>query len=325
MSIYYKHRLRFAVRVFEGSFLAACITILLGLTIAGFFDRYSWLCDLVVHFRVQYAVALLVCALLSGFLRSYRIMTAAWIGLLVNLAVLIVPYWGISRPDTSGGKRLRVMMINVNTANRLYKTTRTAIRSRAPDILVVEEIDTTWLEQLSLLKKTYPYSCVKTREDNFGIGVFSTLPLVEKEIVYTTNSGVPCVRAAVKFRGDVITVIGVHSLPPTSRDYWLQRNKQLEELAGWCAAVDGPLLVTGDLNTTPWSHAFRKLLRASGLNDSACNWCYQPTWPVWNWPMRIPIDHVLCSEEIHLIERTAGPDIGSDHLPVSVEFVVHTQ
>jgi endonuclease/exonuclease/phosphatase (EEP) superfamily protein YafD len=322
MSMYYKHRARFVFRVLTGSLLAACIIILLAVTIAGFFDRFSWLCDLVVHFRVQYAAALFICALLSGFLRSNRIMTAAWIGLLVNLVILLITYWGRTGSDSLPGERLRLTMINVNTANRLYVTVRTAIRAIDPDILVVEEIDKTWLQELEPLKNTYPYSCVKTRPDNFGIGVFSKLPLVENEIVYTANSGVPWVRAAIIADGRKVTILGMHTLPPGTHDYWLQRNEQLTELAAWCSTNTGPLLVAGDLNTTPWSYSFRKLVRDSGLTDSACGWRYQPTWPVWEWLLRIPVDHVLNSADIQVLERTTGPDIGSDHLPVSVEFVV---
>jgi endonuclease/exonuclease/phosphatase (EEP) superfamily protein YafD len=36
--------------------------------------------------------------------------------------------------------------------------------------------------------------------------------------------------------------------------------------------------------------------------------------------MRIPIDHVLHTPDIRVYERKNGPRVGSDHLPVMVEF-----
>ena len=323
MAEYYKHRTQYVFRVCAGILLAVCVAILLGLTIAGFFDRFNWLCDLVVHFRVQYAVAFFICTILSGILHSYRIMTIAWIGLLINLGVLVATYWGFpAAPDTTS-KRMRVLVVNVNTENRLYEATLTAIRSQYPDVIVVEEINDEWLKQFKKLEKEYRYSCVKSRSDNFGIGVYSKIRLIENDVVYIGDSLVPCVRVAVKYGGQIITIYGIHSLPPGSHDYWLRRNKQLAGIAEWCGTNTGPRLVVGDFSTTPWSHAFRTLVRDSGLTDSACGWHYQPTWPVGSWIMKMPIDHVLASDQVQVLERTVGPDMGSDHLPVYVEFIVN--
>ncbi len=35
-------------------------------------------------------------------------------------------------------------------------------------------------------------------------------------------------------------------------------------------------------------------------------------------PARIPIDHVMASDGLQVLDRTVGPDIGSDHRPVTV-------
>jgi endonuclease/exonuclease/phosphatase (EEP) superfamily protein YafD len=323
MSTYYKHRARFVFRVCAGCTLAAAATVLIILTCAGFFDRFSWLCDLAVHFRVQYAVALFICAILSGFLRSNRVMIFAWIGLLVNMFVLLTVYWGQAGSDNPDSTHVQVMVLNVNTGNRLYKTVRTAVQVVDPDIFIVEEIDDAWLQELEQLKNKYPYSCVEPRRDNFGIGLFSSYPFVNKKITYIGSAGVPSVHAAVMVDGKKLSVLGTHTVPPGARDLWLYRNEQLDAIASWCVTNTGPLVVAGDLNTTPWSYAFRKLKREAGLSDSAACWRYQPTWPVQTWFMRIPIDHVLCSDGITILRRTVGPDIGSDHLPVCVEFVVN--
>ena len=82
-----------------------------------------------------------------------------------------------------------------------------------------------------------------------------------------------------------------------------------------------PRVVLGDCNATRWTQAFREMLAASGLVDTADGAGWQPTWPV-SLPalLRIPIDHVLVEPTLQVRRRWIGPETGSDHLPVYVEF-----
>ena len=85
---------------------------------------------------------------------------------------------------------------------------------------------------------------------------------------------------------------------------------------------DGPrTILAGDLNCTPWSYWFRRLLRESQLSNSAHGRGLNITWT----PLRIavcglPIDHVLVGSEIRVSRRFVGPYLGSDHRPVVVDF-----
>jgi endonuclease/exonuclease/phosphatase (EEP) superfamily protein YafD len=116
-------------------------------------------------------------------------------------------------------------------------------------------------------------------------------------------------------------VLAVHPPPPRHRDWWKLRNRQLEEIANLVRSHSGTWLVLGDLNTTPWAPSFRRLVRASGLVNSALGHGLDPTWPArWPWPLRIPIDHCLHSPALTTINRRVGPAIGSDHLPLIVDI-----
>ena len=46
----------------------------------------------------------------------------------------------------------------------------------------------------------------------------------------------------------------------------------------------------------------------------------QPTWPAGNPLLITPIDHFLISKNLTVIHRYTGPDIGSDHYPVTMEI-----
>jgi hypothetical protein len=78
--------------------------------------------------------------------------------------------------------------------------------------------------------------------------------------------------------------------------------------------IDGPLVLAGDLNTSPWSNAFRKLRATTGLAPASI---LMPTWPAW--PLALPqvaLDHILVSGELAVAAAGTGPAVGSDHLPV---------
>jgi endonuclease/exonuclease/phosphatase (EEP) superfamily protein YafD len=82
----------------------------------------------------------------------------------------------------------------------------------------------------------------------------------------------------------------------------------------------GALVLLGDLNTTSWSPHFRDLINTAGLKDSRAGFGIQPTWPAGTPPLWIPLDHCLVSPEIKVHDRRVGPNVGSDHFPVIVEF-----
>jgi len=80
-------------------------------------------------------------------------------------------------------------------------------------------------------------------------------------------------------------------------------------------------ILVGDLNATPWSAAFMRLLVQAKLYDSAVATGYQRSWPSSTLPLGIPIDHVLLSAQFEVKQRTIGPAIGSDHRPVVVDLL----
>ena len=84
--------------------------------------------------------------------------------------------------------------------------------------------------------------------------------------------------------------------------------------------LDAPVLLLGDLNATPWSHPFKRLLQETGLIDGSRGMGYQPTWPAGVLPLLIPIDHCLHSQELRVVHKEVGPMVGSDHYPVIVDF-----
>jgi endonuclease/exonuclease/phosphatase (EEP) superfamily protein YafD len=109
-----------------------------------------------------------------------------------------------------------------------------------------------------------------------------------------------------------LTIIGTRLNHPMG-DPW-QHQAEVEALATFAGRIGGSLVVTGDLNTTPWSNAFRLLKSAADLSPASP---LMPSWPAW--PVALPqiaADHIFVSSDLGVAAAGTGPAIGSDHLPV---------
>ena len=96
--------------------------------------------------------------------------------------------------------------------------------------------------------------------------------------------------------------------------------KHLGAVADSLAKLEGPVILLGDFNTTPWSPAYRKLVADTELGSASGGRI--ATWPVWMAPLRVPIDHILVRGPVTVLEAERGPDLGSDHFPVLVTLCV---
>jgi endonuclease/exonuclease/phosphatase (EEP) superfamily protein YafD len=287
-------------------------------TVGGSLARLWWGLELMCHFRVQYMAALAVAAALLALASARRhagaaALLATWNGVLI--APLYFP--PDVPPGLSGGVPWRLAVANVFSGNPTPDRVLEFLRAEQPDVAVIPELTPAWERRLEGIEDLFPYLRVESREGNFGIGLYSRVPIESAEIVSVAGGNIAVV-ARLRKEGQPLTVIGAHTYPPGgSRTE--TRDRQLRQLAERAADVEGPCVIIGDLNTTSWSPGFQECLRISSLRDSRRGFGVQPTWPAGRGVLRIPIDHCLVSEGIVVKDWRVGPDVGSDHLPVVVE------
>jgi len=292
------------------------------LTASAFLGRRHWLLELTTHWRVQYAVGLALLALVGVLARKLKAALVFGAFALVNVVVL-APYFIPGRPEVpASASQLRVMLLNVSTENVRYEAVLKEVLRFNPDVLVLEEVNGLWLRKLSSLEAVYPWRVCAARDDNFGIAFFSRLPLKSGQTLYVGEAGVPSVQGIVTVAGKEVLVIGSHPLPPANPENARLRNEQLEAVARHLSTATGPKVLLGDLNLTPWSPYFSRLLRASGLKDTGRGHGLQPTWPARLVPLWIPIDHCLVSAELGVANRRTGKYIGADHYPLVVDLAL---
>ncbi|NOX99357.1 MAG: hypothetical protein GXP30_06455 [Verrucomicrobia bacterium] len=289
-------------------------------TVFGFLSRFSWFMDLFAHFRVQYFFSLALLGIIFVMFRQRKVAAIFFAFACLNLAVILPFYFNDQNQVIESEPVLRAMLLNVNTRHGDPIRVKQSIKEIDPDFLVLEEISAKWVDDLKWLEIDYPHSVVQPREDNFGIALFSKFPLVESKIV-RIGGEVPSILATVDTAGGLFRVVATHPLPPAGPSYSRRRNEQLKQLPDYINSSQA-LILLGDLNVTPWSYHFKKLLKQTGLIDSSKGRGVQPTWPNFFPPLQIPLDHCLHSSKILVTNREIGADVGSDHYPVIVDFVI---
>jgi len=188
--------------------------------------------------------------------------------------------------------------------------------------MVLEEVNDWWAIKLKDIKKRFIHSIGEIRDDNFGIMLLSKYPLKNGNVIRLGKANLPSVYSQIILDDGKVSILGTHPPPPISKSFTNARNDQILKITPFVNKTEGPFLLLGDLNTTPWSPYFKKIYKNTRLNDSSRGRGFKPTWPAGNVVFFIPIDHVFYSDEIEIKNKIVGPHVGSDHYPLIIDFVL---
>lgn len=109
-------------------------------------------------------------------------------------------------------------------------------------------------------------------------------------------------------------IVATHAMTPVS-PMGMQTRNALLDAAGQAATESESFILMGDFNLTPWTPTFRKL-----PGNRAGDPRFSRTWPVAFGPFGIPIDHIMFSDDLELVETRVLEPVGSDHYPVLARF-----
>jgi endonuclease/exonuclease/phosphatase (EEP) superfamily protein YafD len=284
-----------------------------------YFGKYDWRIDLFSHLRWHYA--LMACILLPILLIRRRIRFAALLAAYIiwNANILLYPVaslaampgWSTVQP----GRHLRLANFNVLCSNASYDPTVNWLRKVEPDLAVLTEFTSPLQEAMESLA-TLPHHTGSPDPEGNGIAIYSRYKILRSETLYLGQAHRMLLTAVIDVDGREVTLFAVHPFPPTSQFAAHERDAYLSELGRTVRRTQGPVIVAGDMNATPWSHAFQELLSASLTLPH-----FTPTWQAGWGRLGIPIDHVL-GRGVRITELRAGPLLGSDHLPVLAEIVI---
>ena len=305
------------------------VGLLLGLAGSwlGLLGGWHWMLDLGSHFRWQYVVACLLALAWAGWRKRRWLLAAALVSLGLNLWLMVRPEWQAPPGQPVPGFHVRVISFNVLTSNRNHAGVLQWLQAADADVIFLMEVDRGWAKALQPLLRTHPHHLILPKSDNFGLALFSRLPLAGLRKLGSDVLGagphsdsdlcMDSVEARLKLGGRELLILGTHPVPPMGREYAAARDRQLLALSQHTAQAGLPVLVVGDLNATPWSHGFRQLAVKAPLLPAPGAW--KPTWRAGSL-FAIPIDHALCTPPLLFQSRNIGPDLGSDHRPQVMEL-----
>ena len=343
----------FIAGVFKLAFLAAAAALSLGAVLA-VFGFVSPLLDALNHLQPLWFFGTLACLLLTGVVfraqRSRALTMALTATGFLASGIIVMPEFTsafLARPHTpADATSYRLMTFNVFGQNYDTQAVVALVRDEDPDIIAFNEYFPEQRVPLHpILVEDYPYFAICAGvSKRANVAIYARLP-------FETNNADPCAwdadnrtgYLAARFGSDAtdgFTVVATQldwpvQVSPLARPGTLdqklvamtaRQQGEFAHLSDGLSTLDGPLLLVGDLNSTPWSYTLRRFARANGLTRDARSLSTFPLkWHFDRWrsmPAFLPLDHVMSRGGAEVTAVHTGPGSGSDHLPVIADFFI---
>ena len=300
--------------------VAVTLTVILVImTLFGFLGAWWWFFDLFANLRLHLAVGLLLLTLVLAMVRSWRALTAAAIGVMLNVLVvapvLVSTQFGTPASVDAGAETLDVTFFNTKfRADR--EETIAQLASRRDDVVVLSLALGSWVEDLEASQLDLHVRTGHETDPDFELELVTLTRDPDAEVIVhhlTDDARDAMVEIVVEHGGGPIHVLAAHPVSPATRERAARRDAMLAWIAEQARDREGPVVVMGDLNATRWSAPLRRLAREAELIDSRVGHGLQPSWPAELGPFGLTIDHVLHSEDLTTLERHRTTIAGSDH------------
>jgi endonuclease/exonuclease/phosphatase (EEP) superfamily protein YafD len=281
-----------------------------------------WVSDLAVHFRLQYVlVALAACLILAvtghGYWATLSFLIAA-VQALICAPLVNAPAVPTAPSAAASVAAFRVAALNVWYRNRHFQRVSDFAARESPDVILLAEVTAECEAALSALTEEYAHRFSTRGNRGTGLLLLSRWPM-QAAVLPDFSEVEPAIAATLVIKERRVQLLSVHTSWPIGRQCTVERDRQLAMVGAYARAQEGPLIVLGDLNISPFSRVFQELLSGSHLSSAAQGFGWQPTWPVFLPPAGIQIDHALVSAGVAVMSFRRGAPVGSDHLPILVD------
>jgi len=293
--------------------------------------------DLFNHLQLLLIGGTLLSAIIAVLLMPRLWKLLALLGFAASAWTFVPEYLSTLTPrqPVSGTTTLKLMTHNVFGLNHDMKRVAAVIAAEDPDIVALQEYFPEQAALGGLLKARYPYAVRCQGGKRANLGLYSKVPF-DREM---SEADCPASAQAGQRTAHIIAGFtlsdGTHFSVMTTHMDWpfpIERQRaEFEAAEATIRATDGPLLVVGDFNSTPWSYVMKSFEAATGLRRETRNLVTYPV--LFTVPNRLvkggllhtlpflPLDQVfergIDVTDLHRAEAT-----GSDHLPVVFSFSV---
>ncbi len=240
--------------------------------------------------------------------------TSAAAGLVGGLLpwVFVLGYAAPAPQEEPRGPAVRTMIVNGHVGEADPAAVVQAVRDHAVDLLVVTELSGLLAHELTaqgLDAQLRPRWVQVPDQAQAGIGLWSRYDVGAVEEV--AGTAWPALRTRVETGRGAVTLVAGHAVPPLPD---VARWRADLRALGDAARVQGPVVLLGNLNATPWHPEFRRLA-GDGLDDAAdaAGRGLRSTWPSGSPVPLLPLDHALVGGGVGAEEVETIPLGGTDH------------
>jgi endonuclease/exonuclease/phosphatase (EEP) superfamily protein YafD len=287
-----------------------------------------WIGELLANLPVQHALAFAILLVAGTGLRSGRMVGAAAAGLVVNLAIVlpVVTALATNEPAPPAEDASSLQLTFHNTKYRVRRTdVRSYLGQRADDVVVLSLVSGLWATEIE------DGALGLEPRAGSGTGFGNDLEMIllvrdpEARVVVHRPTDDPrdaIFQVTLDLDGIPVHVLASHPVSPLTPTRAGQRDRALERLSLLARDLDGPVVIIGDLNATPWSPRLQALLYDAALVDSQLGHGLQPSYPADRGIFGLAIDQVLHTRELTTLDRELGPAFGSDHRMVHARLTL---
>lgn len=281
----------------------------------------NWMLELTVYFFPIYAWWSFACAAAcfwGGARKSAGL--CAVIGAII--VAHFVPLHSPAHATSMHEANLRLLDANVYEKNWRREAFPKFARKADADIVLMQEVDDDWHDRMLALGDVYPFAMHNARwpGDKMDLGQYGKVAPIATR--YADELDLPATVTTHRVNGVDVKVMNLHTRSPYTRRRAAQHRMEFETLISWIQNTPGAIVLAGDLNSVPWSPLFRKLLRETRLRPARDGFGITGTWPSFGGFLRMPLDHILVSPEVEVVDFKVGPPVGSDHRPLLVALYI---
>ena len=297
-------------------FFRAVISIAAAFT--GFLVLFSFLApwlpmaDSVAHFRFHLTVLMLLTAILLAGVRYWRFAGIAGLISVAGIAGMAPAFPASTTAFVGETPPIVAIQLNLSFRNIAPEAVAAFIRQEHADVVTLQEVTRKTGRVLELLKEDYPFQVPCRFSGVGGVAVLSRLPAapgVSQGCV--EGQGMAWLR--VMAGGQPVSIASLHLHWP----YPFRQGAQIGQLENHLRDIPRPVILAGDFNSAPWSHAVDRI---AGATDTAIAGGLRLSFDIrlngWTPHIAMPIDHILLPDGIAPLEVRLGPGPGSDHRSV---------
>ena len=273
---------------------------------------FWWGFELFTHYSLHFLVASFLFALIAVKLKMWK--TALLFTLIFSIhSAQIAPYYQNAAQPAANGPEIKIFSSNFLVSNDDFETIQKVIADEQPDFVQILEASYAWNKEKAMFEKDYPYITISEKTGSFGIVAASKYPA---EFEHFSLNGYEALSTILTVNDSRVRVISVHPFPPSRKDLAMLRNQQYIELISKINSSTAHTVLVGDFNSAPWSPWFIKLIDSTTLRDAALGFGIINTWNADIPLLKIPIDHVLISPDIAVLNFKRASALGADHYPI---------